>query len=242
MSNYPTHDAISEASINLTSFHKAFGKSSRAEAVKKHKQALVDGYFGKEAKRRSKLSPNDPSSGKFAKMMCKNFEGRENFLLRETQKVFQNATKINIGQSLIEHALEATEMPPKDLLNAFMTGIPAFNSMWIEWDMGFSSDNIETIISDVGEPRSGSQFRTGITVASCGGGGGGGGTGGNPGHVNGGDGGLGGGGLGGDNTGNHGNASNGSRPGAGGGGGRNASGSQSGGAGADGIVIVRYQI
>ena len=167
MSNYPTHDAISEASINLTSFHKAFGKSSRAEAVKKHKQALVDGYFGKEAKRRSKLSPNDPSSGKFAKMMCKNFEGRENFLLRETQKVFQNATKINIGQSLIEHAVEATEMPPKDLLNAFMTGIPAFNSMWIEWDMGFGSDHMK-IFSDVGEPRSGSQFRTGYLIQKVG--------------------------------------------------------------------------
>ena len=66
MNNYLTHDAISEASINLTSFHKAFGRYPRAEAVKKHKQALQDGYFGEEALRRSKLSPNDPSSGKFA--------------------------------------------------------------------------------------------------------------------------------------------------------------------------------
>ena len=150
MSNYPTHDAISEASINLTSFHKAFGKRSRSEAVA---EAVNLKYNGDK---------------KAIKKLCKNFEAREKFLLKETHNIFQSATKINIGQSLIEHAVEATEMPPKDLLNAFMTGIPAFNSMWIEWDMGFSSDNIETIISDVGEPRSGSQFRTGYLIQKVG--------------------------------------------------------------------------
>ena len=125
MSNYPTHDAISEASINLTSFHKAFGKRSRSEAVS---EAIKLKYQG------------DLTSKKAIKKLCKNFEARENFLLRETHNIFQNATKINIGQSLIEHAVEACEMPPKDLLNAFMTGIPAFDSMWIEWDPGFNAE------------------------------------------------------------------------------------------------------
>ena len=122
MSNYPTHDAISEASINLTSFHKAFGKRSRSEAVA---EAVNLKYNGDK---------------KAIKKLCKNFEAREKFLLKETHNIFQSATKINIGQSLIEHAIEACEMPPKDLLNAFMTGIPAFNSMWIEWDPGFSAE------------------------------------------------------------------------------------------------------
>ena len=122
MSNYPTHDAISEASINLTSFHKAFGKRSRSEAVA---EAVNLKYNGDK---------------KAIKKLCKNFEAREKFLLKETHNIFQSATKINIGQSLIEHAIEACEMPPKDMLNAFMTGIPAFNSMWIEWDPGFSAE------------------------------------------------------------------------------------------------------
>tara|TARA_R100001440_G_scaffold924_1_gene3036 strand:+ start:1057 stop:2394 length:1338 start_codon:yes stop_codon:yes gene_type:complete len=130
MSNYPTHDAISEASINLTSFHKAFGKRSRSEAV-----AAAIKLYDTDV-----LNLKEQGDKKAIKKMCKNFEGREKFLLRETHNIFQNATKINIGQSLIEHAIEACEMPPKDLLNAFMTGIPAFNSMWIEWDPGFSRE------------------------------------------------------------------------------------------------------
>jgi hypothetical protein len=138
MSNYPTHDAISEASINLTSFHKAFGKRDRWEAIET--AISTNAEINLVEVNSQKLYHTDVGKKKIAKKMCKNFEAREKFLLRETHNIFQNATKINIGQSLIEHAIEACEMPPKDLLNAFMTGIPAFNSMWIEWDPGFNAE------------------------------------------------------------------------------------------------------
>ena len=138
MSNYPTHDAISEASINLTSFHKAFGKRSRSEAIEAAISTNAD--IRLNDKDFNGLSEVKENQKKVTKKICKNFEGREKFLLRETHNIFQKATKINIGQSLIEHAIEACEMPPKDLLNAFMTGIPAFDSMWIEWDPGFSAE------------------------------------------------------------------------------------------------------
>ena len=135
MSNYPTHDAISEASINLTSFHKAFGKGSRSEAIETAISTKAD--IRLNDKDFNNLNEVKGNQKKVTKKICKNFEGREKFLLRETHNIFQSATKINIGQSLIEHAMEACEMPPKDLLNAFMTGIPAFNSMWIEYDLSF---------------------------------------------------------------------------------------------------------
>ena len=142
MSNYPTHDAISEASINLTSFHKAFGKGSRSEAIEAAISTNAD--IRLNDKDFNSLSEAKGNQKKVTKKVCKNFEAREKFLLRETHNIFQSATKINIGQSLIEHAMEACEMPPKDLLNAFMTGIPAFNSMWIEYDLSFGGSVVNT--------------------------------------------------------------------------------------------------
>ena len=81
---------------------------------------------------------------------------------------------------------------------------------------------------------------TGSSVFYAGGGGGGGGTGGNPGNTLGGTGGTGGGGAGGDNAGSGEAVAGTANFGGGGGGGRNIGGTQLGGAGGSGVVILRY--
>ena len=53
---------------------------------------------------------------------------------RNIQRSIMNSTKFFVDDELLEHAVAASFVPPKDLLIAMETAIPPVDNMWIEWN------------------------------------------------------------------------------------------------------------
>ena len=53
---------------------------------------------------------------------------------RNIQRSIMNATKFFVDDELLEHAVAASFVAPKDLLIAMETAIPPVDNMWIEWN------------------------------------------------------------------------------------------------------------
>ena len=56
------------------------------------------------------------------------------FARRSVQRNLMGATKFFVDDTLLEHAVASSFVPPKDFLIAMETAIPPVDNMWIEWN------------------------------------------------------------------------------------------------------------
>ena len=54
--------------------------------------------------------------------------------IRNTRQLLAGSTKFIVSDSLLKHAVMASLVPPKFLLEACKWGMPPIENMWIEWN------------------------------------------------------------------------------------------------------------
>ena len=69
------------------------------------------------------------------------------FSRRSVQRNLMGATKFFVDDTLLEHAVASSFVPPKDFLIAMETAIPPVDNMWIEWNEHQSAENISCLNS-----------------------------------------------------------------------------------------------